>query len=101
MPRHKYQKGDFYFWIWWETIYRNELDNFEKWKHPLTIPGPDSNDWKFKSCYKLIIMDFVMVEKELMKDHNYFMYYIIYMDFKKKYLKYKKILGIEKTIRFW
>jgi len=33
-----------------------------------------------------------MVEKELMKDLNYFIYiYIyIYMDFKKKYLKYKK-----------
>ncbi len=45
MPRQKYQKGDFYFWMWWENIYKKELDNFNRWKHPNTIPEPDSKDW--------------------------------------------------------
>lgn len=30
MPRHKYQKNDHYFWMWWETIYKKELYNFYK-----------------------------------------------------------------------
>jgi hypothetical protein len=46
MPRFKYQKGDYYFWIWWETIYQKELDNFHSWKSPTAIPKPDSRDWK-------------------------------------------------------
>ena len=45
MPRHKYQKGDYYFWIWWENIYKKELDNFSKWKKPSTIPEPGSKYW--------------------------------------------------------
>ena len=45
MPRHKYQKSDHYFWMWWEKIYKKELDNFQRWKSPLTIPEPDSKDW--------------------------------------------------------
>jgi len=45
MPRFKYQKGDYYFWIWWETIYQKELDNFHSWKKATTIPAPDSRDW--------------------------------------------------------
>ena len=45
MVRFKYEKGDKYFWIWWETKYKKELDNFVKWKHPTTIPEPDSKDW--------------------------------------------------------
>lgn len=45
MPRQKYQKGNFYFWMWWENIYKKELDNFNRWKHPNTIPEPDSKDW--------------------------------------------------------
>lgn len=45
MPRFKYEKGDYYFWMWWETIYKNELDNFQSWKHPSTCPNPDSKFW--------------------------------------------------------
>ena len=45
MPRHKYQKNDNYFWMWWETIYKKELDNFQRWKSPLNMPEPDSKDW--------------------------------------------------------
>ena len=45
MVRFKYEKGDKYFWIWWETKYKKELDNFVRWKHPYTIPEPNSKDW--------------------------------------------------------
>ena len=45
MPRHKYQKNDHYFWMWWETIYKKELDNFQRWKSPLNMPKDGSTDW--------------------------------------------------------
>ncbi len=45
MTKSIYKKGDYYFWIWWETIYKKELDNFIRWKHPSTIPEVDSTDW--------------------------------------------------------
>jgi hypothetical protein len=44
MPKQIYKKNDSYFWMWWENIYKKELDNFQRWKNPLTIPDPDSTD---------------------------------------------------------
>lgn len=45
MSKLKFKKGDKYFWFWWENIYKQELDNFVRWKHPNTIPEPNSSDW--------------------------------------------------------
>jgi hypothetical protein len=45
MVRFKYAKSDYYFYIWWETKYKKELDNFNKWKNPLKIPEVNSEDW--------------------------------------------------------
>ena len=45
MTEHEYIRGDYHFWIWWEKIYKKELENFIRWKDPKTIPYPDSKDW--------------------------------------------------------
>ncbi len=48
MPKHKYEKNNYYFWMWWEKIYEKELDNFERWKNPATVPNPNSIYWDRK-----------------------------------------------------
>jgi len=47
MPKKKiYEKTDYHFWNWWENVYKQELNRLEQWKHPGSIPDPDSYDFK-------------------------------------------------------
>ena len=45
MLRFKYEKGDYYFWIWWKTIYKKDLGGYESWYKVKTIPKVGSNDF--------------------------------------------------------
>jgi hypothetical protein len=41
---HDYQRGDYHFYIWWEFVYKKELDNFKLWTNGETIPAYGSDD---------------------------------------------------------